>query len=242
MSKENQNKFEDWKSKLDNLDSLPGEIMPDKNEAWEKLYARLGGKKRKQKSIWYWAAAACILFALMIPPFFLKNKNRQISNTQTQINNTESDSHLIKNSTKKAIDEKDSTQIFHSSIVINNQVKTEAVSPKKIRKNIYEKQMNPLRLPDMVSTQNILLEAKSNSLSPMDTFSSIATSNPVKKKLKVVHINELGDPVETLPGIVRNTDKHSFEFKIADQGIYINPATASNTSGFTILKIRSSQN
>ncbi len=242
MSTENQNKSEGWKSKLNNLDSLPGETMPGKNEVWEKLHARLGGKKRNRKAIWYWAAAACILFALMIPSLYFKTNNPQVSTSQIQKNNTESDSYRKKNSSKKVIDEKNSTQIIQPSMVINNRVKTEVASPKKTRKNIYEKQMNLFRLPDAVSTQNILMEAKSNSLSPMDTFSSLATSNPVKKKLKVVHINELGDPVETFPGIVRNTDKHSFEFKIADQGIYINPTTASNTSGFTILKIRSSQN
>lgn len=242
MSSEKQNNYENWKSKLDNLDSLPGEIMPDKNSVWEKLYARLGGKKRNRKAIWYWSAAACILFALMIPLLFFNNNNNQVSMTQTQKNNTESDSYPIKNSSKKVIDKKDSTQIFYSSTVINNREKTEAVSTKKNNKNIYEREINLLRVPDTASTQNILVETLSNALSKIDTFSSLATSIPIRKKLKVVHINELGDPVETFPDIIRKTDKHSFEFKIADQGIYINPAIASNTSGFTILKIRSSQN
>lgn len=242
MSNGKQNNYESWKSKLDDLDSLPGETIPDKNEQWEKLYSRLGGKKRSRKSIWYWVAAVCILFVLLIPPLFYKSNDHQVSFIQKQKNNTEPESHTIKNSFKKGIDEKDSSRILNSSIVINMRAKTETLSPKKNRKYIYEKQMNIIRLADTVSKQNILPEAKSNSLSPMDTFSSLAISTPIRKKLKVVHINELGDPLETLPGTVRNTDKHSFEFKIANQGIYINPAIASNTSGFTIFKIISSQN
>jgi hypothetical protein len=83
---------------------------------------------------------------------------------------------------------------------------------------------------------------QSNFITPMDTLSSLVIIQPETKKLKVVHINELGDPVETLPEIVRNSDKHTFQFKIASQEIYINPTTASNTNGFTILKIKPSQN
>ncbi|HEY5465203.1 MAG TPA: hypothetical protein VIJ95_18220 [Hanamia sp.] len=231
MSNGKQNNYENWKSKLDNLDSLPGENMPDKNEEWEKLYARLGGKKRSKKAVFYWAAAACILFALMIPSLYFKNNNHQLSNTQMKKNNIESDNYRIKNSSNKIIDKKDSALISRSALSANDQIKTEMTSPKKIKKNIYEKQMNLLRLPDTISTKNLLAETKSNSLSPIDTFSSLATSIPTKKKLKVVHINELGDPVEALPDIVRNTDKHSFQFKIASQGIYINPTIASNTPG-----------
>ena len=76
-----------------------------------------------------------------------------------------------------------------------------------------------------------------------DTLSyAIKIIFPEKKKLKVVQINELGNPEESQPGVVRNTDKHLFQFKFGNQEIYANPSLASADKGFTILKIKTSSN
>ncbi len=67
MSNENHNNIEDWRNKLEGLDKLPGETVIDKNASWEKLHERLREKNYNKKIIWYRSAAACLLFALMIP-------------------------------------------------------------------------------------------------------------------------------------------------------------------------------
>lgn len=242
MSNEKQNNYEDWKSKLNHLDGLPDESMPDKNEVWEKLHHRLHGKIRSKKTLWYWAAAACILIIIMTPLVHFKYNNNDLPNTQTLNNSIETPTHDLENSPGIIIsDKKDSSLNSEPALAITNQLKKEIPSDKKITRQNEQKKITIIRLSDTVSRQNLLAD-QSNSLSLLDTFQVATTAVPAKKKLKVVHINELGDPVEVSPGNVANTYKHAFQFKIGNQETIVNPAIASNTSGFTILKLKSSQN
>lgn len=63
----------------------------------------------------------------------------------------------------------------------------------------------------------------------VDTASLLATA-PVKEKskFKVVHINELGDPVEVSTDMVHTADLHAFQLQLATQEVYKNPSVASN--------------
>jgi len=70
----------------------------------------------------------------------------------------------------------------------------------------------------------------------VDTAISIAVNLPEKKKLKVVHVNELGEPAEISPDVARNSIIRSFQFKFAGEEVYNTHPEKSNTSGFTILK------
>lgn len=230
MSTENLNNIPNWKVNLDALDNLPGDTTYDKSVAWEKLHVRLGDNKRSTIKAWYWVAAACIFFALLIPLFYSESNNQH--NTNSALN--EHQPSIITPSDHKAP--------ITNLAVTDNEKKFPAPPTKTMAKLIHENKKEKLRLSYTVISKSIIPETESNFMTPLETLSSLATIQPEKKKLKVVHINELGDPIQTLPEIVKNSDKHAFQFKIADQGIYINPATASNTSGFTILKIRSSQN
>jgi hypothetical protein len=235
MSNENLNNTPNWKQKLDSLGSLPGEEVRDKNALWEKLHERFDGKRRKKQSAWYWAAAACVAFALMISLFF-SNRNNQQSNTSIVKANQAS-----KETFSAKVEKKDFAPVRNSAVAINKE-KSQTTSRQIVAKRIERNEENKLRLTQSASSKNLLPGMQSNFITPMDTLSSLVIIQPETKKLKVVHINELGDPVETLPEIVRNSDKHTFQFKIASQEIYINPTTASNTNGFTILKIKPSQN
>ena len=236
MSKENLNNIPNWKAKLDALDNLPGDTAFDKNDAWEKLHARLGGKTESKKSMWYWVAAACIFFALMIPLFYSIRTNQHVA-----IYTVKENQPSTKALSGKIIDEETAAAVTNSSLA-NNDRKAEETSSKSQKQMIYENKKIKLRLTYAVSPEALSPETLSNFTKPVDTAASLATIQQEKKKLKVVHINELGDPVETLPEIVKNSDRHTFQFKIASQETYINPATASNTNGFTILKIKTSQN
>ncbi|HRI21554.1 MAG TPA: hypothetical protein PLA68_11405, partial [Panacibacter sp.] len=73
MLSENHNNFH-WKNKLEDADSLPGETLPDKNAAWEKLHARIHEKPRRKGFVWYWLAAACLLAAITIPVVLVNKK------------------------------------------------------------------------------------------------------------------------------------------------------------------------
>ena len=233
MSKENLNNIPKWKVNLDALDNLPGDTTYNKSGAWEKLHVRLGDNKRSTIKAWYWVAAACIFFVLLIPLFYSESNNQQ--NTNSQLNEHRA-------SIKTPSSDKEDKAPVTNLTVIDNEKKFPAPPTKTMAKLIHENKKEKLRLSYTVSSKSLIPETELNFMTPLDTLSSLATIQPEKKKLKVVHINELGDPIQTLPEIVKNSDKHAFQFKIASQETYINPATVSNTNGFTILKIKTSQN
>lgn len=231
MSKENLNNIPNWKAKLDALDDLPGDNTYVKNDAWEKLHARLGNNKRSTNKAWYWIAAACIFFTLLIPLFYSNSNNHQATNVSLD---------KPQPSIKAPSGDKSNTSPVTNLSVVNNERKPPVTIFKTREKIIHEKEK--LRLSYAVSSKILIPQTNSDLMTPLDTLSSLTIVKPENKKLKVVHINELGDPAETLPEVVKNSDRHIFQFKIGSQETYINPTTASNTNSFTILKIKTSQN
>ena len=58
----------------------------------------------------------------------------------------------------------------------------------------------------------------------------VSSPAPIQKKLKVVHINELGETYEVPADLARSADLHLFQLKLAQQEIYNASATASNNN------------
>jgi hypothetical protein len=73
---------------------------------------------------------------------------------------------------------------------------------------------------------------------------AIAVSNPIiaaaPKKLKVVHINELGTPVILPYNLAHVDDYGPVQIKLINQEIYNNSSTLSNNTSFNIFKTRNS--
>ena len=85
-------------------------------------------------------------------------------------------------------------------------------------------------------TENI-----SNSLSVPSVSSNTIIPVPGKQKLKVVHVNELESPViGSPPGIVKNTDKHSFKFIHPDEEVFAGPPVNIQSHGFIVISKPSS--
>jgi hypothetical protein len=82
--------------------------------------------------------------------------------------------------------------------------------------------------------ENITRQLNYNAVMPVDTAISIVTNLPQKKKLKVVHINELGDPVPESPNIARYNEQHSFQFKFMNQEVYTRSSPPVTNKGFKI--------
>src|SRR5690349_14779869 len=70
MQKEIQNNFSDWRNRLTELEEPPTE------GAWEKLYSRLEIKPRKREAVWWYLAAACVVFVFIFLAFFRNDKNQ----------------------------------------------------------------------------------------------------------------------------------------------------------------------
>ena len=75
-----------------------------------------------------------------------------------------------------------------------------------------------------------------NALAPVDNEIAIITILPEKKKLKVVHINELGDPVTVSPNIAKSHEHRSL-VKFINREINTSLPSSGNT-GFNIFKTK----
>lgn len=237
MLNENLNNDFHWKSKLEELESLPGETY-NKEASWEKLHERMQGKRSNKKAIWYWAAAACLLFALFMPWIFSKeNENTLVKNNSEQKQIQTPTSHLMPANNKDSIAVISSppvekklpvnpvesaikiiTPVDHTSLTFEN------AAIKKDKEEFIEPKIN------------------NNGLPLLDTQINIIAIVPEKKKLRVVHINELGDPVEESSAMARKTEIHSFQLKLANQEVFVNPSVASGKTGFILLKTKNSPN
>src|SRR5882757_9984692 len=74
MDKERPNEQTWLSSRLEEPGALPGLGLTDKEATWDKLYERLSERPRRRNLTWLWAAAACILLALIPAAVLLKEK------------------------------------------------------------------------------------------------------------------------------------------------------------------------
>ena len=236
MLSEEQNKSFHWKNKLDELENLPDETF-NKEVVWDKLHASLQEKSKKKKFIWYWAAA--VLLLVLLVPFFTRHGTKpQFTVAVDSVKNSERiiGSSPINHKTS-VVKNKDSTSLVEDkAIAIENRFSRTnhgAVSSRRL--------VNHIRVSDAVSAR-LSDETIAKSLQPIDIVPNVTVVIPPKKQLKVVHINELGDPVEELPNVARNAETHSFQLKLANQEVFVNPAVTSRPPGFTILKSKTSPN
>ena len=232
MLNENQDNI-NWKNKLEQAEGLSGEILADKNAAWEKLHSRLQPKPRRIRVVWYWAAAACIFIALMIP-LLTANKKQQA---------------IVKNEIIPAAPKK---EFFKATAPVQQQ-KMVAIVAAAIEKGkiiTHGLQLKKEELTANKSVQNLttILPGLNNindrpfsqtvELLPAQ---EILVANTIAllsntKKLKVAHINELGDPVPEVHSRVRIADYRSIQIRLINQEVYTNASPEINSPGFNIFK------
>jgi len=225
-----------WKDKLQGLESLPGEIF-NKEASWEKLHTRLQSKPKNKKVIWYWAAAACLLIAIL-SPWFLSNKkqNDLVKNNSIKNKIQSSFSQLFPEANKD-------TSARISSPLTEKKLTVHFVENNKIITSFEHKGLRPENVAVKKDKEEFTeTEIINNAKTPVDTQISINAFVHEKKKLRVVHINELGDPEEEFPAMTHNTEIHSFQLRLANQEVYVNPSIASGKTGFNILPIKNSPN
>lgn len=233
MSSKNHN---NWKSQLDELDTWPDGSMPDKNFAFTRLHGRLIGKKPNRRLAWYWTAAACLLILIITPLVFRQGSVAPVSETAVK-----SPQPKVFPADVIAVPvQKEPVEIENSSIQ-TKQGFTGSVINKTNRKIIPAELTNEIRLYDTVSTSNPLTENLNIALKPVDTASEVAITL-TKKSLKVVHVNELGDPLDVPRDLANKKELHSFQLRLASQEVYNGKPVALNKKEFTIFSTESSSN
>ncbi|HMK03030.1 MAG TPA: hypothetical protein VK489_02520 [Ferruginibacter sp.] len=178
MLNEKHNDPPGWKSKLEGLTVLPGETAPGKELAWEKLQGRLQQKPLKRKAIWYWAAAA-ILLACIIPRMTANKEQDIVVKKDPQQQNIISPALHLRVPPKETV------------------MANEHVEKRKVENRIAKNQ-HPVKLkitikknePFTVITGTGIEKDPVAITMPAATTDTAATV-AVKKKLSVVHINEL---------------------------------------------------
>lgn len=231
----NENLSSSWKSKLAELDGLPGEERPSGELAWEKLYKRLGGRiNRTKKFVWYRAIAATALITLVISFFFINMDERQIANIKLETKEQSSPETNRVETPGKDVQEVKLAPLLENKRLVQDSKKLTTTSSVVHRAHTD----NENRLPETVSDD--ILPGETAGMPPvaMDSLSLHTTIVVVKKKLKVVHINELGDPVEMPAELANKRALHAIRLTLATQEISVNPSVAIRKDGFTIFKTK----
>ncbi|MEO6737243.1 MAG: hypothetical protein ABIM97_12785 [Ginsengibacter sp.] len=229
----NRNPGNHWKNKLDDVGSLSNEIVIDKNAAWKKLSTRLSRKHRRIKPVWYWAAAACLLFAVIMPLYIINKKpNDLVKNNLPEIKSPEVT--VLKTSPSK----ENTGVIIYPSLIDKKKTRPHAL-PGSNRTNVTAIQKKEEILPANINDQKNLQYETTLLPAVINTAEIIAAAMPEKKKLKVVHINELGEPVEETPNIARHYERHPFKLNFINQQVYSGSSLPGNKTGFTFFKITS---
>lgn len=177
MTNEKQNEPISWKDKLEALDSLPGELMPDKNAVWEKLQHRLYKKPVHNRAVWYWAAA-CLLTGIIIAGLIIVQKD---SSPVKDISIGKSNKTKIVPPVP-SIEKKEMAAVIppvETAIANNSENKSPSIHFNKIMKKA--RPVNTIIIP--------LAEINVHAPAP-NPLIAIAGPAP-KKQIPVVHINEL---------------------------------------------------
>ena len=232
MQDNNQN---NWKSLLENPKSFAGETIRDKHETWEKLYARLHKKPRRILGAWYWAAAALLVMMICSIVFFINREKypeafvgvpsrvkEQIPIiTQRQLNDEQKNTEHVLSQPKQ----KTNTAL---SIQKNAIVKT---NPSTNKNFITDPVIG--QLPQIASTPNIRIDS---------VIEIITDVPPVKKKLRVVHLNEIGQPTPEPTVNNRFTERHGFDLRIINGERYNSVNSSSSNNGLILIRPRNTSN
>ena len=202
----NNGKQVDIKERLDGLDSLPGETAFNKDAAWEKLHHRLQEKPRHNRIVWYWAAA-CLLPAVLVL-WMVSNKSETFL-----VKTIQQKKHTNIPVIQLPLVQKEMSTVSPSITVEKNQ---SIKNIHKKAKNIpVDKTSNTQTAPFLVTTVETMPEGVTTIIPPANTITAIATITMVKKKLRVVHINELDNIPEQIASSV-NHEQKSFRFRLGD--------------------------
>jgi hypothetical protein len=178
---------EPWSSQMDNLPLQEGSSF-DKEAMWERLHQRMQGKEEKKKLItWFWwvgasVAASFVLFFLLPGKHTKQEFKPTIATKQKQTNQVPG--------------------VKEEKIVSEEKINTAVLDKKNIQPvPLVRKDKKKEEEPEN-SMEELLSEYKEVSVVtpvPIDTITTAVVVSP-KKKLKVIHNNELGgltiQPVE----------------------------------------------
>ena len=216
-----------WKTSLQELSCLPGEDRPDINAAWQKLEVRLNTKKKNRKPLFYWLAAASVLTCIMIA--ILPGKHNKETATQ---NFTQQNKPAGKKEIEKPVLGKKQNDI------------TIKQTNKKHNPNLVTTKIpvvKSISIPVVAEPLTTIPAEKNDSLLAFTIIPQKIKSKPIvfsslKKKMPVVHINDIEKPVDPIEAVAGNNDRPAFRVRLFNRNFSaVSPAVNNdNTSGLKI--------
>jgi hypothetical protein len=214
MKEINTGKLFNWKDTVEQLTQLPGEPAFDKSAAWDKLQQRLHKKTVAKKIIWYRLPAACLLVGFLAAAILVikqEPNTAAVVSQRKQIMEAVQQPSIIQNENKNSVITGLLTNTNTTKPIVEKKDKKEITATASVTDiaTVELRNLNKEELPlsEIKIVQPLMTDTAAS-------FTSIASAN--KKKLKVVHINELGLPLERETSVAQN---HQLLFL---QGSYLN--------------------
>ena len=207
MSNEKMSEGGGWTDRLDQLDDLPGTDPTWREGAWEKLYTRLHDKEEKPRRRigWYWAAAACLVIVgavSLLPqrPGHPSPSGGNLSSTgpTRPPELTPPPPHDLKEQASVIYAADSPEKQFHKPTP--GIITASGDDRMKVAAEAATHPIGPLAKPDPLKEQPVVVAATKQPGVFTDSTVLAATAPPLvpaaKRRLRVVHINELGLPVQ----------------------------------------------
>ena len=215
-----------WKNKLAGLDKLPGEAC-DQNAAWERLHARLQEKPVRKQYTWYWAAA-CLLLVTALSLLLTKHTDTLPAKDFVQQPSTTSPLPL-------AADKTDHLPNIASGPAGKEIVKQHTAGA--VKHLVNDKRIKKLQ-PVAVGNREAVAIPPDIVVAVPDTQTATAAVVPAKKKLPVVHINELGKQERENARFASENHWPSFQIKFFNGDSYSGAPLPAGGTTQEMLKIK----
>ena len=175
--------------KLDSMDKLPNNVEFNHAAVWQQLESSLQPAKKKRQLAWLYVAASLIV---LLFSWFLIDHNYK-TETRSIITN-EGD---VPKKNQLELRSKQETKNQNLEIKKNN-IQQNIAEVKSFTESIAGKQKNITTTFSVVDTSTTMAESSLVNIpveltQPVDI--SVAQAKPIKPKLKVMHINEMGNIV-----------------------------------------------
>ena len=227
MLNEKQTDTAGWKSKLEQLDSLQEESIRDKNISWEKLHDRLHENPRRNKIAWYWAAA-CLLLLAAFPLLLKKSSNGPVVKDIVQQKQIFTPVAPVKTINEDQLLHISSKPVPEKEIILHTAKSTR-----------YSNKKNKINWPDAIMTIAIKPAVTEQVIVHIpDTVVAFTAVVPARKKLPVVHINELGKQEQGNARFASRSQWPSFQIRFLNQDNYSRTSLPAGSIAQDMLKIK----
>lgn len=202
----NENHSNSLPEKMDALDRLPGEAPFNKGAAWDRLQQRMETQAPVKRTMWYWWAAAAVLVVVMIP-FLLQEKRIPALPAVPEVVYTPAVKRLPAPAVVvKTVDVDSVVTLVNGALVLNAHggfTYTPNANYNSLDSLIYNVCDNgtpgpydtvlSIIIKDVAMIQPPVESTAVNNDTPLVT--TTATVNTNTRKMRVVHINDVGGDV-----------------------------------------------